>query len=255
MAHRWDAQHVLVQLYEDAGYASETFAWTVMPILVIYADGRVIKTERYSDSKSAWKGVIKLAYLSPDEICSLLTRIDQSGFFDFDMADYVEPEITDLAYTNIIVRAWRSRSISAYALGYASDHPTALHKLYNLLSRYDPPNASPYQIERVALWITSWGIVNFELNPWPTTLPPLKKLAPNEDDRNVVILTGQDITDTYEFFGEGPDRLFVTEDGSAYQVALRPLLPLEIPTTIKPWYPSSFEESPKTQLTCDTSSK
>lgn len=257
--HRWDTQPVLAQLYQSAGFSGDLDAWAVLPTVVVYADGRVITTLRdyYHYSMHAWTGTIRLAHVSHDELCSLLTKIDQSGFFDFSPADYIAPTaVYDRGNTDIIVNSWRSNYVSMYAFEFLSDRPRALAEPYGLLLPYsydDTRNTTPYQVERLALLVRPWGTINYSSsNPWPATLPPLKKFAPG-GDQTVSVLTGQDITEAYNFFTER-GRLYVSDDGLSYGVAIRPLLPFEIPT-VDPWSPSKFEESPKVPITCDPFAK
>lgn len=255
--HHWVAGPVLAQIHEGAGYTEPADAWMVRPSVVIYADGRILTTEttRYSSS-NVWLGTIKEMHIPPDDVCSLLTKIEQSGFFDFRESDYVSPDVLDAGNTDIIVNSWLFNSISAYAFESAKNRPTALLTPYNLLSSYKAFATTSYQIERVALLVIERQKSKRldDAYAWPTMLPPLKKLASGSSSE--AVLAGQDMLDAYEFLDNIPFLSFIRDNGVEYQVFLKPLLPFELPTTVEGWSPpSSFEETPKIDLTCDTRMK
>jgi hypothetical protein len=128
---------------------------------------------------------------------------------------------------------------------------------YNLLSSYKASTTS-YHIERVAVLVVKRQVSKRldDAHAWPTTLPPLKRLVPNPNNSSVAVLTGQNMLDAYEFLDKIPFLSFIRDDGIEYQVVLKPLLPFELPTITEGWSPpSSFEESPKVDLICDTRTK
>jgi len=250
--HQWDAKPVVAEIFDIAGYTQPNYAWSLMPTVVVYADGRVLTI--YDTGYNRQIPSIKQTYISTDELCSMLTRIESSGFFDFEQKDYPAPlQIFDAGATDIVVDAWRSNWIGAYALEELkpSDIPIALSKTFTELSSLSGlSNATPYQPDRIALLISRWRDKS-QLQTWPSTLPSLSTLAPNlkSTDTKIVILAGKDAADAYLLF-KGQNAQIFSEHGLLYQVTARPLLPLEIPDSIEAWQPSKFEDSPTTSLTC-----
>ena len=228
----------------------------VMPSVVLYADGRIMAVENdWSLASNVWHGTIKETHIPPDEVCSLLTTIDESGFFDFKQSDYVPPDVMDDGNTSIIVNVWRSNSIGAYAFESVTNHPAALATPYGLLSSYKALATTSYQMERAVLLVVKRQVARRldDAYAWPATLPPLKKLVQNPDESSMVVLTGQNMQDAYQFLDKIPFLALVREDGIQYQVVLRPLLPLELSTMAEGWSPPHvFAESPKVDLTCGT---
>ena len=60
--------------------------------------------------------------------------------------------------------------------------------------------------------------------------------------------------DAYEFLDSEEFPFSITENGNWYKVAIRPLLPFEIPTS-QPWNAPKFEEFPTVPMTCDASAR
>lgn len=86
-ARRWQSGPVVALLYYSPGFTMEQYAWSAMPSLVVYADGRVIVAG--DDVAGAQGGYgLGMAQVEPAEVCSLLNRIDGYGFFDYNAAEY-----------------------------------------------------------------------------------------------------------------------------------------------------------------------
>jgi hypothetical protein len=255
--HRWQAVPVLIELYTSPGFTPPDFAWNKMPELVVYADGRVIRTQLDYAGSEYQRSVLE-AHLASSEICSLLTQIEANGFFDPSAGVYTPPGVTDMGTTFITVKAWQTQQISAYGLDFALDTQygpaggiasPALTKTYILLSQFAPANAQPYQPDRVAVLVHPlessqaaqlWPIADLKLS----TL-----ITDTTTGRAEVVLDGDKATQVYQLFADHLSVAF-SENGKAYQVSVRPLLPLEI------WQGAySFEMTPTVQLSCGSETK
>jgi hypothetical protein len=259
---------VVASLYNGPGFTDSAIAWSLMPRLVMYADGRVIVTS-YAYVNAERTRSVELAQVAPDEVCSLLGQIDGAGFFEYDPADYPEFEASDLGTTEISVDAWRSKQVSAYGLSFFLNperedwveesmqtmgitFSDALSTTYGLLSGYRPPNPAPYQPERVVLLIDSSNSSR-AASDWPLESPSLKDLLATvrEDDRHPeVVLEGQQAADVYAMFGQLVTQIYA--DGDArYEVTLRPLLPQELWEREEGWGRNSqFAAAQDAELTC-----
>lgn len=258
--HNWNAPPVLVQHYTSPGLTPYIYEWSNMPDLVLYADGRVIVTDE-GHSGVKWTRAVNEARLSNSQVCAILYQIEANGFFDFKEINYHEPEdVYDFLTTFITVNAWKSNSVSAYALNYAlhpdentakETVPSALADTYNLLLEFAPENPTPYQPERIALLITSFE--PSQAAPlWPLESPSLKSMAADRDNYGnaEVLLEGQEAADVYALFS-GDWTISFQEDGVAYEITVRPLLPYEI------WNPEKdlarvpiYQDTPTTPMTC-----
>jgi len=255
-SHTWKAEPVLINLFTSAGYTSSSYAWSVMPNLVVYADGRVVSSEIDRQAGQTKRTVLE-AQLTSDEVCSLLTQIETDGFFDVSQADYREPGITDNGTTTIEVNAWRTQALHAYALHYAvyesdagAQVPPALATTYKRLSTYQPPNGQPYQPERIALIIRSYEDTTTAAPLWPLVQPRLGDLLNRAGKSGEVLLEGQEARDLYALWNDDLVRTYI-ENAQTYQLIVRPLLPLEQYPRGSGWSPApSFAITPTVEMSC-----
>lgn len=259
--HEWDASPVLLMLHEGADPMTYLdYAHSRTPELVLYADGRVIVT-RYDHNAETRS--IGEARLSPDDVCAMLIRIESFGFFDYDMEDYKPPEITDQNTPSIIVNAWRSKWVAAYALGsvrlyYALDRskiPAALVDTHEYLSSLEPPNATPYYPEHVVLYIRPLERSSTE-SWWPLAAPSLAQLAGSQkNDDDGVALEGEEAAQIYTLFGSKLIKVY-NEGGVTYRLALRPQYPYQTGEFVDAQDGiSPFSNTPTTRLACNGNGK
>ncbi len=261
ISRTWDAQPILIELFSSAGYTSEEIAWSNMPDFVLYADGRVMVTHfDYIETQyrqTVTRTVVE-GHLTTTEVCALLNQIEVDGFFDMSEVDYQAPGVTDVGMTNISVNAWRTQSISAYALGYAiydpksgAKVPAALATTYERLSEYQPANGQPYQPERIALHIIPEQDTSIAAHLWPLTQPTIRDLLSQADKDGTVIVDGQEARDLYTLWNNDLGRTYA-ENNQIYQIVLRPLLPLEQYPLSTGWSPPPiFPVTPTVKLNCD----
>ena len=264
--HQWPADPILVRL-EILGASPlvpEFHGWSVAPRFVLYADGHIVYKNNTGSSETLWE-----VHLSPDEVCSLLGQVERTGFFDYDPDSYQRPEVTDLVVTRLAVDAWRQNAVDAYALEYILDYTPdtdarradiapALADSYHLLTAYSHPNAQLYQPERVALRVQPledpWAAPL-----WPLQSPTLQDLAARTPEAyGDLVLQGEEAAAIYTLLqGDFAHEAAYHANGTAYAVAMRPLLPLEAPFAPGegPWghrpLPAPDAAISHTVLTCD----
>ncbi len=253
--HRWQAPPVLVQWVEGPGFTPYPFAWSTIPKLVLYNDGRIIT--------SAWKDSQRVLYeaqLSSDEVCAFLTEFEEDGFFDVDIEAYEFPPIADAGTTHLMINSWRSQKVDLYALsilaGSSNDFPVspALVETYQRLKAYEPANRTPYQPESIAILLTPSLRMEDSAPVWPLSSPSLASLAGQDSSENrngqQTQLTGQAAQDIYNLF-DGKITQGYREGEQAYQVTIRPLFPLEPTGDTGGWRgPDIFPTTPTTEMSC-----
>lgn len=253
-SHTWDAPPILAVLYEGPGYSPAEYAFSsATPTFVLYADGRVVVV-RSCYTVECEKHMILESHLGPEEVCEVLQSIESYGYFDFDMASYHGLGMTDAGTTWIAVNSWHTRTVSAYALGGAINQnlnvPEGLAKTFKRLESFDLPLAKPYRPSRVAVMVTKTEF-SPEMPNWPLSTPTLSELIRSVNQATgYLTLEGQPAQQIYDLIGENVMQAF-QENGVAYRVTPRPMLPLET------WEPSGywsnhypFPLTPTTQLTC-----
>jgi hypothetical protein len=236
---RWQASPVLVQLQQ----AEVLDSWPQTLRILVYADGRVI-TSRYD--------YIEESQLSPAELCALLGEIESDGFFDFDPADYTPPLVFDGVTTHIEVNAWRSQSITASMLEEVlrgeidGDVPAPIADTYERLKGFLSAKQTPYQAQRVVLFVTK-STLGDAAPGWPITTLSLGELSTTSD----VVIEGEAAAELQALFGAERTKRYV-EGETGYHVTLHRLLPLEI------WQSGrilqrtvEFEDEPTRELACE----
>lgn len=253
----WQAPPMLAMMFTGGGFTSSDSAWSTVPSFVLYADGRVIVTRQQREGNDITRQMVE-ARLSTAEVCNLLYQIADDGFLVMDSSEYVEPDATDQSTTWIVVNAWQRNVISAYGLlgrlyrnKDVEGLPAALKSTAERLLDYEPPDAQPYQVERLAIQI--WPREADSAAPlWPLTQPMLAALANEVNAKSKVgLVEGQAAHDIYEQFSGSYSGIFI-EDGKTYQVIIRPLLPLEewAGDEQKGWPPPDFPYEPRTTIAC-----
>ncbi len=254
----WEASPVLVSMQTVIGYTSyfpDSFPWSLTPDLVVYADGLVVgRNSQYIDSLT--KNSYWTAKVTPNEICYLLNQIDSVGFFNFDKDEYITPGESHLNTTQIEVQSWKTRTISVRGLDFAVYNadggfsPSSLTETYRLLKSFPPPNAMPYEPERIGLLINQVDNDNLA-KLWPLSTPDLGELADGLEPREhrEFAFDGERATRIFNLFQGDWFKLF-KDGGKTYMVTMRPFFPLENGSDQDEWELSTFEETPEVDITC-----
>lgn len=255
--HTWQASPVLLEMFTSAGFTTPEYAWSVVPSLVVYADGRVIVARDHYQADSTTRSIDE-ARLEASEVCRLLNQIAADGFLTLQQSDYIRPQVTDHGVTYITVNAWESNTISAYALGLALNQkdsggqvPAALRATAERLINYLPPNTQPYQPDRLAIRLAPLDAPQ-AASSWPLTQPTLTELmAQAKNSAGVVLVEGKTAQEIYSQFAGSFTNAY-SENGKIYGVTIRPVFPYE------KWAPDqqgwsavpTFATEPTTTLTC-----
>ena len=254
-SHEWTAAEELISFgsYGGDGSCGEYF-----PRLILLSDGQVFFWKKIDQNTQSWQ----TTKLSSQATCKLLNSIDQAGFFDYDPSTYVaDPQTMGNGNTAISIQAWRSKSISLYALvdsiyilesgcrdcqhpGYFTVLP-ALRKTYQLLANYQPEDSVVYQSGRLGVWVNPGYEENNAL-PWPVKSINLSKIVsqPGVTRKPDFILAGEDAEIVYQLYlqNSGLCSASFSQGGTDYEMVVRYLLPNEYQP--KPPVPNILSCSP-----------
>lgn len=226
----------------DGGSIEDFYFGRDTPNLVIYTDGQVIvRIGSWEENFAFLSG-----QLSSDELCSLLGKLEATGYFNpIDMI-YAFDETTQFSdgAGNYVIQVNgpidNNVGIYEHYTDYLVDEIAAA---YQLISTYQPPTAlDPYVPERLLLWVeptTDTDITN--LPEWPAEFPRLSELRADPTSSKVII-EGDLILPLLELFHYQMDWQVFREGETAYDVILRPLLPHETPRqfSMYPGQPAIF---------------
>jgi hypothetical protein len=196
----------------------------------------------------------------------LLYQIEADRFFDLKSSEYKPPRITDASTTSISIMAWRTQGISAYALDIAvaagseaskmgAFVPTSLAKVYQRLRDYQPPSATPYQPERIALLVAGPVKATVNAPEWQAPNLTLAELATRRSGRwNAVILENAEASQVLNRLDNNWKGRIFNEDGQWYGLNLSPLVPLQTwpPNSELLPQPYSYPLTPTADLQCDS---
>ncbi|MBP7686824.1 MAG: hypothetical protein KA765_02915 [Thermoflexales bacterium] len=246
--HTWDAQPVLISLFTATNNTRRVdYEWSKLPDLVVYADGRLLVT--HTEAKQS----IYETHLQPAAVCSLLQQIAADGFWNLQQENYKAVEYADLQTIWIGVNAWQRKEVSAYGLEAAPSGtpvPPELKATYMRLRDYTPPNLRPYQPDKLAITVIELD-QRQSSTEWPLQKPRLADLHSREHGAGSgVVIDHQEASDVYQLFAGDFSRTY-RENGKAYQLTIRPLLPFEIWETGRKWtLPPVFQTTPTSKFKC-----
>ncbi|MCA9884513.1 MAG: PD40 domain-containing protein [Anaerolineae bacterium] len=213
----------------DGGSVQDFYFGRSTPSIVIYTDGQVVmKVGSWEDDFTFLSG-----QLPPEELCSLLARVQSTGYFNpIDMI-YAFDETTqfsDGAGNYVIqINGPINKMVGIYGpyRDYLVDEIAAA---YQLVSTYQPPTTiSPYVPERLLLWVEPTATIELDSLPnWPDEITPLSELHSDPSSHNVII-EGDLVTPLMELFDYQMAQQIFHEGDQSYKVILRPLLPHETP--------------------------
>ncbi len=236
--------------------------------MILYSDGRLITNELLPQENDEMEFILQERQLTTQQICSLLNTVEQTGFFDYDIAEY-EDGVGLASYTWIEVNGQRSRQLYLHALGRPEADP-ALLDTYRLLANLVGIDRMSYQPERVAVWIQplegeqDFRDVMDDRGEWSLERLSLQELAgqavPSEDPFNhrggITVIEGENASALYDLFEGAPyphtERIY-SQNGQKYFVAVRALLPYETSggqVGQSPVIPSPDLPIEPSQLTC-----
>lgn len=237
---RWLTGPVIASVERASGECFYCY-FSLPPEAVLYADGLHILAHEFQFYERT---------LPDDEVCSLLTDIDRSGYFEYSGEQYEQFYTSNAMKPNsenyrIDIDAWKSNSLELPGFGLlfdlhqeAVEWPAALRIPYQALAKVDPSSMQVYLPERVAVHIEEDPDLGFELAEWRTSSPSLTDLIAryadvgtpeSESSEGELILTGTEARAMLVQFNDrawGAENVFVLDD-QRYVVAIRALLPYE----------------------------
>jgi hypothetical protein len=236
----------------DGGYTTDHYLGRDTPDFVLYTDGELL----VRDGK--W---YREAMLSQEQICTLLSNIEKTGFLDIEATGYEDKDNSPIyqfdettQYSDgdvniiILVNGSKPKRISIYKL-YYEYLIDPVRKMDQLLMEYRLDGGARYNPKWVILWIEQGkGLAASTDIPqaWLDDLPPLSEYwnrgEPSQWEEGIqVVVEEENKSAVMQLFNyEMTGRLF-TEEGQEYYLIIRPLLPHETPL--------EFSEQPSWELT------
>jgi hypothetical protein len=234
----------------------------------LYTDGQLIirKSDRKDggiaettlDDKGDW---FEEATLTVPQMCSLLSRIQRTGFFEiqgdgvsekdpiYQRDSTASPDGGGSSYMiQVNGKPYKYLHIYRYWAAHLNSEAKAA---FNLFNQYQAPaKLTPYQAQYALLWIEkgkgnlAYATPAPTTQDWPAGLPSIEGLSENtvktswySDDNyrekvSQVLLQGKDVQPILSLFNNQlTGKLFSTSDGE-YHVIARPLLPHETPMSL-----------------------
>jgi hypothetical protein len=256
--HSWHPEPVLVYYGYTSGMGGPLYPRA--PGFVLYSDGRLF-TSRYDENIKRERIYVK--QLDRTGICQILNTIDQVGYLDYDPQDYLKASpngISDAGDYYLDVNAWKSISGNYYALydfllfrfftvkennGDLQNSnvvvSSALANVYYLLEEFPQSDFQVYFPDKFLLWVSSRPDIQFDGSgkQWTLEYPTLAELHAQtgfstylpDTNTEYVVLDDKNARMVFDLLEESYawDGDIVFENGLAYEVFARPLLPYEIP--------------------------
>jgi TolB protein len=228
----------------DGGSDTDLYYGREMPSLVIYTDGQVIFEEGNSRESYFLETTI-----SPDEMCNLLSELQDFGFYDRYDPIYAFDETTrysDGGPDGIVqVNGQLSKSLIFYA-SYRDYLVPPLKQAVEFIGSYRPSTNAYYIPERLVLWVevaTEPLPENVVAESWPDTLPNITELW-QDPINGELLIEGELVAPIMALFDYRMTGKAFSDEGVVYGMILRPLLPNESPYP-QLWYyhdyaPQSF---------------
>lgn len=221
----------------DGGSDTDLYYGRGMPELVIYTDGQVLLQE------GDWRNLYYLeTFISSIEMCGLLEQLQDLGFFEVYDPQYAFDETTQYSdgapEVAVQVHGALSQSLFAYA-PYIPYLVSPLKQSYDLIHNYRPFSNTYYIPERIVLWVETSEALPENTLPWPDTLPNILDLWKGPLNSEVVV-EGEFVASIMQLFNYRITSQWFMDEGQAYQIILRPLLPNETPYPQLQYYLSQY---------------
>lgn len=230
----------------DGGYNTDFYLGRDTPDLVIYTDGQLLIRNFSDEGSGDW---FMETTLTISQICSLLSRIEQTGFFSiqgngtYEEYDPIYQFDDSVMYSGgapdyvIQINGERHKYVTIYRPYEPYLIPevrATLEIIRNIIRDYSSTELTVYKAKYLLLWIEKGKGRAAYVTPvptpqiWPVEFPPLETLLRNENETQVFV-EGDYVEPILSLFGDRfTDKLFKAE-GQTYYVIARPLLPHETP--------------------------
>lgn len=224
----------------DGGDETDVYYGRGMPSFVLYTDGQLIL--QTSDT-------LLQKTLSTNEVCTLLAKIKATGFFEIpagDPNDWVETHkpiyqsvtaTEDVGegglYEYIVVNDEPTKAVFVYYI-LRNYRIEPVRRAFDLITTYRPDGLQPYQPKQVLLWVEPIHVPHYyndtptpAVQTWPTNLPSLTTSLNAADGHEVFVIQGATVSQVLNLFDQLPGSAIFLDQGQAYTVIARPLLPNE----------------------------
>lgn len=250
----------------DGGCSTDFYLGRDTPNLILYKDGQLIVKKR--DDVGIWFEETKLTV---PQICSLLSRIQNTGFFNvtgngslraedpiykFDKTT----EFSEGGASYIIqINGPKHKQVQIY-YDYSNYLIPEVKRALDIFKNFSSPRQLlTYQPQQMLLWIENgYGefvnkSVTIDEKPWPVDLPPLKILENDRvetgvssngcsgDPSSQVWVKSEYFKPITDLFGDRLHPILFRSGSSVFYVISRPLLPHETLSEF-PFYPYHDEE-------------
>lgn len=224
----------------DGGSETDFYLGRAVPQLVLYTDGQLLLQRKQND----W---FMQAELTTSQMCELLLRIEQTGFFaitgdgstvenDPIYAFGGTPQFSGDGTPEYLIQINGQRhKLVSIEPGYVSYLIQPVKTTLQIVEKYSPKTQlTPFKTRYLILWIEK-GLENAPYaaeqvtpQPWPIQLPSLRRLLGDKNGGQAFI-ENENVAPILKLFGNRPSDIVFEEDGQKYYVIARPLLPHETP--------------------------
>ncbi len=233
----------------DGGDDFDAYLGRDAPRLVLYTDGQLVMKKGSIRDGSTKFVETKLA---PAQVCSLLERIKQAGFFNNLDSLYTSGQNQSGDGGSVIIQINgepnKQVDIDSYALPYTVKEISATYKI---LANFDPAKElQPYKPSQIMLWLYKPPASTIEqslIREWPPELVSLAEIWQDQVNPTVLV-EGQLANDILQLYDYQVKFMYFQVEESIYAVIARPILPHETSRKISPW--PSKSTSMEIPLTC-----
>lgn len=233
-----NGDEIVWQEFTGGGFVPAEYALSEVPDVMIYADGRIIRSVD-ADRSTLQPVALEEAKVPARELSTFLQDAADSGLFE-PGTDFGQPAVTDMASTSVTLRVGdRPRSVDVYALGFdidpsfgdvTQDQIDRRDQLSKLVAKarslaLDP---SPYVPERIRANLVAHGSqIDAGAAPrdWPG--PPLASFPTPPADgpgTSCLVIEGPEAAAVNEAAAQN-EGAFWTIDGEVHQIVTAPLVP------------------------------
>ena len=218
------ADDIVWQVVEEAGFTTLEFALSVVPLITVYADGRVIVQDANDSNVGQTPIQLREGHVTPQQVEDLRQEVAASGLFGSSKVDLGSPAVSDAGVT--VVRAANAQgdqvTVQAYALGLEGGlgaHELNLRReLSGLIKRtlQEVPETTPMTPTRLAV-IGFQGSQDSSQAPamaWPGTSHA--EVFGEHGDQTCALLPADETAAVYSAALQNPGHHWRDVDGSFY---------------------------------------
>lgn len=226
----FDTKTVFIAMGLSGGDGNRYHNYSSAPKLVIYTDGQVIWQE--GDYVTGFH--LLESAVSSDEMCSLLSQLKDSGFFEELTELYAFDETTQYSDGAASYSIQVNGPRLGYHIFYGPYVPYLVEEVatgFDLLQNFHPSPVQSYNPTRLMLLVepvSEERAGDRVVEPWPADMPAISEIRPDPASLAVMV-EGENVARIMDVFGNRPDSKWFREGDNIYLMIARPLLPHETP--------------------------